>query len=83
MPIASSILKALLHAANWQENSEKNINFKFKQALPVLSFISHIRSQKSQADFPKLFCLMLIAHGGTKSLLTLLSSIGLCKSYEW
>ena len=82
-PLLTSILKALLKAANWQENSAKNINFKFKQALPVLSFISHIRSQKSLTDFPKLFGLMLIAHGGSKSLLTLLSSIGLCKSYEW
>ena len=81
-PLLTSILKALLQA-NMQGNSEKNIHFKFKQALPVLSFVSHIRSQKSLADFPKLFGLMLIAHGGGKSLLTLLSSIGLCKSYEW
>ena len=83
-PLLSSLLKAMVAGGtNTQDNNEKTSDYKFKEALPVLSFITHIRSQKSLSDFPTLFGLLLIANGGSKSILTLLSSIGLCKSYEW
>lgn len=81
--LITSVTKALVEGTNIQDNSERNALFKFKQALPLLTFITHFRSQKSLSDFPNLFGLLLIANGGGKSILTVLSSIGLCKSYEW
>ena len=88
-PILTSLLRTLT-AVNLVTGSKSGDNdgkytetFKFKEALPVLSFISHIRNQRSSSDFPVLFGLLLIAHGGGKSLISLLASIGLCRSYEW
>ena len=83
-PILTSLLRTLVTGSKSGDNDGKYTEtFKFKEALPVLSFISHIRNQRSSSDFPVLFGLLLIAHGGGKSLISLLASIGLCRSYEW
>ncbi|CAH3152219.1 unnamed protein product [Porites lobata] len=78
------ILTSFLQGSKSGDNDGKYTEtFKFKKALPVLSFISHIRNQRSSSDFPVLFNLLLSAHGSGKSLISLLASIGLCRSYEW
>ena len=78
------LLRTLVTGSKSGDNDGKYTEtFKFKEALPVLSFISHIRNQRSSSDFPVLFNLLLSAHGSGKSLISLLASIGLCRSYEW
>ncbi|CAH3193993.1 unnamed protein product [Porites evermanni] len=88
-PLYDPLLHTLVTGSKSGDNDRKYTEtFKFKEALPVLSFISHIRNQRSSSNFPVLFGLLLIAHGGGKSLIAELHpreapSIGLCRSYEW
>ena len=74
-PLYDPLLRTLVTGSKSGDNDRKYTEtFKFKEALPVLSFISHIRNQRSSSDFPVLFDLLLIAHGGEKSLISLLAS---------